>query len=155
MRYLALALTFVGGVGMTGCAAFGPTGAPTVPFRTLVQDGRSFGGEEKTLIVLQSAAEAATFLGPDAHFPEQVDYAAETVIGVQLGRRGHTGYSVEIRAIESGGGAATVYAVETDHGGGYTTFSYPAHFVVTRKLAGPVTLAPISVEQGYSSERTP
>ena len=152
MRWTSLALV----LALSACSATEPSDpavADPVPFRTLSQD--QHGAEEPSLVVVRSSEEAAAFFadrGSGARFPEAVAYGAEMVVGVQLGTRSHTGYSVDVYAIELEGDGIIVFAQETDRGGGRTALTYPSHFIVMRHVDGPVALAPIEVVQTYESD---
>ena len=60
--------------------------------------------------------------------------------------RPHSGYFVDIYAIDGDSDGATVYALETVKAGGYTILTYPAHFVVAPKLSGPIEFAPVEID---------
>ena len=151
MRWTPLALAFF----LTACSSTEPADPAAfdpIPFRTLAQD--RYGSEDAGLVVIRSQAEEDAFLaGLDSpRFPETVRYGSEMVVGVRLGMRGNTGFSVDVFAIEADADGATVHAQETDRGGGRTALTYPSHFVVTQRVEGAVVLVPVGVVRSYEDE---
>jgi len=118
------------------------TGAPPVPFTTIVQ-GQQSGIEEQRDVVVRSEADWKALWrehAPDDPAPA-VDFATSMVVGVFLGSRSTGGFEATITAIDRTGADLVVTWREERPGGDAMVsqvLTSPFHLVRVERIAGHV-----------------
>ena len=136
-----------GGAGSGSDSGGGGSGGGGVTWRVLTTGDTSTPTVQTTLVARDEAGYAQAWImhiGPILTFagPPDVDFASEMVLGVYLGGRPSTGYSVRITDIVPENDGLRVTVEETQPGPGRvvaTVITQPSVLVAVSKVPGTVT----------------